>query len=226
MHCLWCHEEIIPEITWVNVWNPSPKRKTLCDECEKNLTPIKGTTCPRCNKPTSKKEFCADCMRWMSHPQFKDVLLKNTSIFSYSPFLKEIMNKWKYRGDYVLINIFSDLIANHFKTHYKEKITLVPIPLSEERWRERGFNQAEAIASQLPFAIRHPLRRVQNEKQAKKSRKERLQQANPFTVKESISGHVVLVDDLYTTGATLHWAAYLLKEAGAEKVESFTLIRS
>ena len=74
-----------------------------------------------------------------------------------------------------------------------------------------------------------PLIRTENEKQSKKSKAERLKQKTVFkTEKGSVKGlNVMLIDDLYTTGATLHHAAECLKADGeANTVSSYTLIRS
>ncbi|MRG84790.1 ComF family protein [Salinibacillus xinjiangensis] len=137
------------------------------------------------------------------------------------------MNKWKYRGDYVLVNLFKAGVQKRFKEDFgKLNPTLVPIPLSATRQQERGFNQAEAIAQLLDLPIDDALTRVTNEKQAKKSRQQRLQSNNPFQLKNEVQGPILVIDDLYTTGATLHWAAYLLKRGGATTIDSFTLIRS
>lgn len=141
--------------------------------------------------------------------------------------MKDIMAKWKYRGDYELVNMFKAGMEKRFKDNFhKQVLTLVPIPLSKTREQERGFNQAEALAGLLGLPMIHALARVRNEKQAKKSRAERLQSKNPFQLKHRMDTPVLLIDDLYTTGTTLHWAAFLLKSAGCPKVYSFTLIRS
>ena len=64
-------------------------------------------------------------------------------------------------------------------------------------------------------------------KQSEKTRQERLQLKQPFKVKENVGvpKKVLLVDDVYTTGATIHLAAKVLKETGVEEVESLTLFR-
>ena len=223
MYCLWCHEEIVPDVTWRNLFSIINDEVNICPSCREKLTFIDGPTCPTCSRPQETKEICADCKKWQATPS----LVRNVSVFTYSTFMKEWMARWKYRGDYKLIYMVKKEIQAAFvKAFGKEQVTLVPIPLSEERLQERGFNQAEAIASVLPRPILHPLTRIHSEKQAKKSRQERLKSPNPFRLKESISGNIVLIDDLYTTGATLHWAAELLLQGGAESVRSFTLIRS
>ncbi|MFL6558042.1 MAG: ComF family protein, partial [Bacillus sp. (in: firmicutes)] len=139
---------------------------------------------------------------------------------------KETIAKFKFRGGYVLAKIFSDRI--------KEKLSeiapdlLVPIPLSEERQYERGFNQAAALLIESDFSPANLLTRIHSEKQSKKSRSERIHLPQVFQIMDEIQivgKQVVLIDDIYTTGSTLRHAAKLLKEAGAETIQSLTIAR-
>ncbi|WP_199690043.1 MULTISPECIES: phosphoribosyltransferase family protein [Clostridia] len=143
--------------------------------------------------------------------------------------MQEIITKWKYRGDYELGYIFKNAFHTHFqkmmltaaKTHLA-----IPIPLSVERQVERGFNQAEMLAQFLPIPKAPYLQRVTSEKQATKTRSERMGSANPFQLRKPINKPIILVDDIYTTGTTLRHAAKVLIEHGCPEVISFTLIRS
>ncbi|GAA0484886.1 comF operon protein ComFC [Salinibacillus aidingensis] len=227
MYCLWCHEEMIPEITWGNVFRFFAEPPPLCADCQEKLPLIEGSVCPGCSRPSEKENLCPDCLKWRSHPNLSGVLKRNVSVYSYSPFMKEVMAKWKYRGDYELVHMFKNSIQKRYKEKLqKQELTAVPIPLSEARQKERGFNQAEAIAGLLNLPQTPALTRIKNEKQAKKSRAERLKSPNPFQISQTVQSPVLLIDDLYTTGATLHWAAFILKSNGTPEVYSFTLIRS
>ncbi|WP_345242332.1 ComF family protein [Pontibacillus salipaludis] len=220
MHCLWCDQEIIKELNWNNLFQ-LPRDEVLCQDCKEEMHLLKGPSCPKCSRETDEREICHDCARWGGAP-----LEKNTSLYRYDSFLKEVVAKWKYRGDYILVDVFKEDFMKRFKALKISKETiLVPIPLSEERFAERGFNQSEALARLLPLETANPLRRVHSEKQSKKSRYDRMTTDNPFTITTSITQPVVLIDDIYTTGRTLQHAAKLLKEAGASSVMSYTLIR-
>jgi len=142
--------------------------------------------------------------------------------------MKEIITMWKYRGDYILGHIFQADMKQYFKQHYdthNEQMIAVPIPLSNDRLYERGFNQAEMLADFLSVRIENVLTRTMNEKQAKKTRLERIMTVNPFNLVKSLNNPVLLVDDIYTTGRTLRHAAQLLKEAGCQEVYALTLCR-
>ncbi|WP_324782975.1 ComF family protein [Mesobacillus jeotgali] len=151
---------------------------------------------------------------------------KNTSLYSYSDFTKEVIAKFKFRGDYVLAKIFT---ADFLKTLQAFQYDyLVPIPLSEERLYERGFNQSEAIIRVAGLEPAYLLSRVHTEKQSKKSRTERIHLNQVFrvdSVHDLRGKKILIVDDIYTTGSTLRHASRLLKENGADKVYSLTLAR-
>ncbi|MBM7570250.1 ComF family protein [Aquibacillus albus] len=226
MKCLWCEDEISMDITWVNVFFPEPPKK-LCPSCEPDLEPLKDSLCHRCSRK-SDTSVCPDCERWEHHPMWKGVLSFNRSVFSYNSTLQGMIAKWKYRGDYVLREAFQEVSRTTFKQTFQQiakEAILVPIPLSEERLYERGFNQAEAIADLLGHPFQQKLERIDGGKQSKKSRKDRITSENPFRVEGSINKPVILIDDIYTTGITVRHAAIRLKEVGCPTVYSFTLAR-
>lgn len=82
------------------------------------------------------------------------------------------------------------------------------------------------MAAEAGFETFDALVRIHGEKQSKKSREERIHLKQVFKVNQDVSGKVILlIDDIYTTGSTLHHAAHALMEAGAKSVSSFTLAR-
>lgn len=85
--------------------------------------------------------------------------------------MKEVIAKWKYRGDYVLVEIFQTEFIRHFNTYIKNQMKeaiIIPIPLSKERLATRKFNQAQALTSFITQDKINILERVNSEKQAKK----------------------------------------------------------
>ena len=224
-HCLFCHEERILSTTWGSLFLPA-KPVLLCDDCRELLSMIPEETCPRCSRP-KVKALCSDCRWWEVHYQNKDPLSASVSIFMYNDFAQEIIANWKYRGDYILIEAFKHYFREAFKQNFQDlkDPIIVPIPLSEGRKRERRFNQAEQLASFLPGEKQNPLRRITSEKQAKKSRDDRIYSENPFILERKVKRPVILVDDIYTTGSTLRQAAHLLRDSHCPEVYGYTLIR-
>lgn len=205
---------------------------SLCEECTKKLENITGDLCEKCGRPFlnldakyRKGDLCNDCVRWG-----EGALTKNRSIYVYNEFLQEVIAKWKFRGDAELVKLFWPELQNLVKQF--EIDVVVPIPLSKGRLYERSFNQSKALVEGLPYPIIEALMRPDEAtKQSKKSRKERLHREERFQMVPSflydLQGKtVLLVDDIYTTGATLYSAANTLKEqGGAGPIFSITVAR-
>jgi competence protein ComFC len=197
---------------------------------------LKGDICRICGRSFSlfpeqyrQGDCCYDCIRWEEYEEWKGILQQNRSLYVYNDFLKEVIAKIKYRGDAELMKAFYPVMCSKLKGFFGDTI-LVPIPLSNERHYERGFNQADIIARGFNSGVHNLLKRkTHEEKQSKKNRHERIKKKdNPFRVidKDQIKGHsILLIDDVYTTGSTLRYAAKVLIEAGAKSVSSITLGR-
>jgi competence protein ComFC len=228
--CLYCGNPIKEVISWKGLFYSEPQY--LCAECQKGLKAISGKRCSCCSRSLEKlpdelkkEEICLDCFRWEQDPKWTGILQHNTSLFEYNDYLKEFLARYKYRGDHTLAKAFGFQLANRLKLQPYDRI--IPIPLSEERQYERGFNQSAALLEEAQISHSQLLSRSHSEKQSKKSRRDRLQQKQIFTLieKDFTGQSILLLDDIYTTGTTLRQAAKLLKEAGAGQVTSFTLAR-
>jgi competence protein ComFC len=228
--CLYCESPIKETVTWRGLFYSEPQ--FLCAECQKGLQRIEGQRCSHCSRSLEKlpdelknDEVCRDCFRWEVDSNWQSILQQNTSLFEYNDFLKDYLARYKYRGDYSLAKAFGPQLANHLKPLQYDHI--IPIPLSEERHYERGFNQSAALLEEAQVTPSHLLSRSHSEKQSKKSRRDRMQQKQIFSLTSTnLTGKsILLFDDIYTTGTTLRQAAKLLKEAGAERVTSLTLAR-
>jgi competence protein ComFC len=232
MHCLWCHSTFIESISWQYVFGRSTPM-TLCEQCIPRLEIIKGDICQKCGRPFTDLDpkyrvgnLCTDCHSWG-----EAALIKNRSIYVYNDFLQEVIARWKFRGDAELVKLFWPSLQK-LLSEYEKIDVVVPIPLSSQRLYERSFNQAKALAEGLPFPIIEALVKPEDtEKQSKKTRKQRLEKKSEFQLapdlQTKIQGKtILLVDDIYTTGATLYAAAGVLKAiGGAEKVFAVTVAR-
>lgn len=225
MNCLWCDQEITLEISWDNIIVLS-KPNQLCEKCLEELEILHGERCQACSRMT-KQEVCSDCERWSTADQ-QDPLESNISVYAYNEQMQAIVAKWKYRGDYILAEAFKNIFIESFIKNFTGKlknVMIVPIPLSQERLIERGFNQAKVLADFLPVESMNFITRIHSEKQSKKTRNERISTENPFRINKKVNKTVILVDDIYTTGTTLRHAASLLRTHGCPKVYAYTLIR-
>ena len=207
-------------------WNSFLKNNSLCESCRVKLQPITPPYCEKCCRMLEDASICFDCARWENDTDWTGVLSRNISLYRYNDFLKEIISRYKYRGDYALASLFTDEIKRAITT--LEIDFYVPIPLSEARLYERGFNQSEAFLTMANLPASMLLARNHSEKQSKKSRKERLEQSGVFECRniETIEGkQILIIDDIYTTGSTIRHASKVLKEAGAVRVISLTIAR-
>ncbi|WP_279401242.1 ComF family protein [Piscibacillus salipiscarius] len=174
MHCLICYKHLQPDTTWSTLFTSAEKQ--ICADCEsqfERLIEVSNHHCQICMRPLKESlNLCGDCFAWRERLDGRDPLKRNMSIFTYNEFMKEIMTLFKYRGDYELIYVFKEEIKQTFVS--LKDFAIVPIPLSEERFNERGFNQAEAIASLAGEKILNLLKRTSSEKQSKKTKQERI----------------------------------------------------
>jgi ComF family protein len=113
------------------------------------------------------------------------------------------------------------------------EVSLIPVPLGARRLRTRGYNQSErlaaALGARLGLAVRDELLRRRRETTTQTALTPDARQANvagAFVAVRPVRGRVVLVDDVFTTGATLLAAAAALRRAGAAEVEAVTFGRA
>ncbi|WP_139364966.1 ComF family protein [Sutcliffiella halmapala] len=234
-NCLLCHETISNTFGWREFLGLG-KEKRICTSCSVQFSRISGEVCVKCGRlwldvPLEHRHdtSCTDCVKWEQDKEYSGALSCNRSVFSYNEFMKEVLARYKFRGDAVIATIFQDELRQAFQHFQKGNYVIVPIPLSEERLYERGFNQSLLLAQLLQGEIVEVLCKKEAEKQSKKARMERIDAENQFFVsnEETVKNRrFLLIDDIYTTGTTIRMAAKRLKEAGAGEISSLTLIRS
>ena len=211
-------------------------KATCCETCQKQLHPIKGEVCLKCGRSLQQIDarfvqgkHCTDCVRW-GERGWTDVLIQNKSFYVYNDFLKKILALYKYRGDVEVGRVFSSPIQKELIRSYAFIDQVIPMPASSERMYERGFNQCEVWIEGTKFVKDSPLKRMRNEdKQSKRSRERRINRKEEMfqlVDEENVAGKkFLLLDDIYTTGTTIHHAALTLKQGGASEVYSLTLCR-
>ncbi len=147
------------------------------------------------------------------------------SATSYEEFARDLVWQLKFRG----AQAAADIMARHMTILIQPDDTgavIVPVPTASRRVRQRGFDQAKLLARQLSrlTGLRYDdcLRRYGQTEQVGASREQRLLQLkNAFRLKRTITpgSHLILVDDVMTTGATLEMAATTLIKAGADRID-------
>ncbi|OLN24049.1 hypothetical protein BTO30_01120 [Domibacillus antri] len=215
--CLLCENE-----TEMESWLPffGAKAPVLCPRCLGKLEKITGPSCRWCSRPMEEDGLCLECREWG-----ESLFAGNISLYSYNDAMKELIARFKYRGDYALAAIFAEDVRRAAKEAACDLICAVPLPPS--RLFERRFNQSEALIEAAGLSSIPLIGRMESEKQSKKSRLERINSEQTFYPVGDAGGKSVLViDDIYTTGATIRRVAEALGEAGASTVKSVTIARS
>ncbi len=149
--------------------------------------------------------------------------------------LQAAIHRWKYEGKTHLTPFFAEWMAEGLNRYWEvhRLDLLIPVPLHPQRLRERGFNQALLLAKELSCRIGIPCFRTILKKKRPTlpqvnlsgvEREKGLRGAFHVITKEEIMGKsILLVDDVFTTGATVNECSKVLVRGGARKVDVLTL---
>jgi len=212
-----------------------PGEGYVCLPCRSRVKLIQPPLCNCCGMPfqgdISHVFTCAECHRW------KPAFSRARAAAVAKGTLLEAIHKYKYESGLWLEPFLTGLLIRQAAPELSTAgwDAIVPVPLYPAKERERGFNQAERLARQLSRAAGIPLqkgfvrRHIPTPTQTRLSREERRQNVSrAFRVPSSgrVRGQrIVLVDDVFTTGATTHACASALIQAGAAEVCVWTVAR-
>lgn len=218
--CLLCQQGYRSSSSFLTFFLLKRKEQGLCLECRGKFEEIGTQHCPSCYKK-GEEAVCGDCRNWQKQGQG----VQHVSLFAYNEAMAAYFRRYKFQGDYLLRTVFAKEWKRQFLSF--KQYTVVPIPLSKKRLAERGFNQVEGLLDAAEIAYCSLLHKQETEKQSSKTRAERLQLHQPFSIKEGqvLPQKVLLVDDIYTTGATLMRAKQVLQEAGVSDICTISLAR-
>jgi ComF family protein len=212
----------------------SQEGSLLCSPCLRGLV-ISTDRCYSCQRPAPDGLTCTGCYK-------RSYVFQVQAAASYTGLAKELVRKLKFSGAQAAVRpmavCMAQLILAASRTNSVTRqplaVVVVPVPTASSRQRRRGYDQANLLARAL---ARHQnldylpcLRRLGQAHQVGAGRAQRLAQlAGAFVVvrPERIRGkHVVLVDDVITTGATFEAAARVLRQAGAARVSAIAFARA
>ena len=220
MNCLLCGQTTKCELTFSSLFLLKDDCSYLCLACASSFEKIGEKYCPNCMK-TGVSTQCQDCKLWCK----EGVQVNHKAIFTYNQAMKDFFSQYKFDGDFLLRKVFASVLAEELKQY--RGYQFVVIPLSPKRLLERGFNQVEGLVEAAGFSFKDILGKREERASSSKSRLERLATEIPFFIKDGIAlpKKILLIDDIYTTGATVNRVKRLLEEAGALEVKTFSLVR-
>jgi ComF family protein len=206
----------------------APGGEKICLNCMKMLKALKYPWCEKCGKKLdSDTGVCGDCRKT------KHNFERCRSVFEY-PCVKDAIYRFKYLGRREYAYFFAEssvkILRDYLAMACPDIITAVP--LSDEKMFKRGYNQAGDYALELSKLLNIPfcpeaVKRVKNTAPMKllspAERQKNLK--NAFKSGQSVVKlkRILLIDDIYTTGATMDECAGVLLEAGAESIYCMTL---
>jgi ComF family protein len=205
----------------------SASRAGVCGACWDAVERHAGPSCPVCGDPDVAESLpCLAC--GVAPPAFAAA----ASVGPYRGVLRDLVLLLKHGGRDELARPLAQMLADTFGARgWPRPRTVTFVPTTFWRRLRRGHDQAELLARQLGRALASPviptLRRRVRAAQVWRPRHERLQLSPAaFPARGTLSGLVLLVDDVFTTGATAHACSRSLRRAGAQAVHVLTLART
>jgi ComF family protein len=195
----------------------------ICDACYLTL-PFHQTGCLSCGLkiiPGNDRGICSHCL---SEPPAFDYV---HALFDYATPISSLITQLKFQGNLTIAKLFAHYWIGYLKNNRSTlPECIIPTPLHYKRLQERGFNQALEIAKpigkffNIPIDIRSCIKLKNTQPQSSLSAdKRRKNLKNAFALSHSIEAkHVVILDDVMTTGNTISEISILLKKSGVEQV--------
>ena len=216
----------------------------LCPACLAELVRVESPLCDCCGIPFKSRQgqdhYCGACLA--SDNKFGMA----RAALVYDRVITEVIHCFKYRGKIQLAGPFGELLLTAFMFFWdKDSIDMIlPVPLHPSRFRRRGFNQAHLLirnwpdlaarwsCDMAPIRIERDvlIRKIPTAPQTALGRAQRavnIKNAFGLNREETLANQrVLLIDDVYTTGATVNECARLLLSGGARQVDVLTLARA
>lgn len=197
----------------------------VCRDCLGQLKRIERPYCMKCGKTLEweEDEYCQDCTR------IPKSYKRGFPVFFYKDPLKGALYDFKYKNQREYGAFFADCMWGQYGEVMKQLAIdgIVPVPVHRRKKRSRGYNQAEVLAVQFGKHLKcpvypHYLERVVDTNPQKelddRQRMENLKNAFKIGQNKIKLNQILLVDDIYTSGATVEACTRVLLAAGAEAV--------
>lgn len=206
----------------------------LCPACEAEMVLVPAVVCPRCGRSDDQSFSAgagAPCRQCRARPP---VLSQMRAPLRYAEPTSTLIHQFKYEGYFALGRPLARFLIAGWPTWAIQPDLILPIPLHPRRRQQRGYNQAELLAQPLAEAMNVPvnvsaLRRTRHTVPqvglGPDERHDNVRGAFAAEADAVRDRHVLLIDDVLTTGATMLAAAETLLAAGAAGVAAYCLAR-
>lgn len=206
----------------------------LCAKCKKKLQYVSSDICPYCEKENGYGLAHGTCRRLYG----LDGVL---NVFYYDEVFQKVLKAVKFRRIRGGVSALIDSIPEEFwkrllatsEIFYKNA-EILAVPLHRKRLIERGFNQSEDFAHACAIMLQKDVTNIvarnrytqpQSQLSSATERYLNIQKAFSLNPRKPLPEKVIIIDDVWTTGATIREIAYTLKYAGVERVYAITLSR-
>lgn len=156
------------------------------------------------------------------------------SSFEFNLRAQKLLHQIKYQGKTQYFSLLVPFLPQTFPWTLRGSSQLIPVPLTKDRFFERGFNQAEWLAKQISKNTQIPMENsgllktrntIAQSTLSRRGRQNNLVGAFEWSKKRPVPEQGILIDDVFTTGATLNECAKVLKASGVKDVFGWTLFR-
>lgn len=208
----------------------------ICFKCKKLYPFIQEPRCMCCGKPiiSEDEEYCSDCA------QNKKMFQQGRSLWVHKDDIKQSVYRFKYKNHRIYAKEYARLLVREHVDVLGEwrPDCIIPVPIHGKRRRSRGYNQAEVLAVEIQEEILRQLdilipintayiyrkkETVYQKQLDNHERKKNLKSAFEINKSTKLPKNILIIDDIYTTGATIQAISELLAKAGCDRSVFFTI---
>ncbi len=215
----------------------APNKEYLCKKCENKLKQIEAISNYTINSDNKVLKRDENSEIEQSKKTETEYFENQIYGFIYEGVIRKLILQYKFGNKPYIYRTFKNFFEKNEKLglFFKKYDIIVPVPISKKRFKNRGYNQSDLLAKDLAkdfgleYASNVLIKIIDNKRQSTLSQKQRtLNAKNVYIVKENykiINKKILLLDDVYTTGATCNECARVLIEAGVKEVGVFTIAK-
>lgn len=208
---------------------------------EKFLNYVYPNSCILCGKSIKSNSYtcenCTSILKYYRGRYLENSCLKNVdeilNLYEYTGIIKKKILQYKFGNQKYLYKFFAHILSEKLNELKIDFDIIISVPISMTRYKERGYNQSFLIAKELSKILKKEiykkaLRKCKNNKRQSdlniEERQKNVLGVYQYKSKKALTNKkVLLVDDIYTTGATLNECAKVLKQSGCNKVIAVTI---